>query len=162
MAQIVPPRAAPAPTSALRPALGLSPSVSATGADAGAEAPTAPPIAYGGNAPDGQVQLAQAKLDAAVRTYQDAVAKGDNARVELDLAHATFLHRYQVFTPAELPTKPKKATATIVGVASIFASILLALLIAAAADLGTGVVIEPWQVRRRLKLDVIGELDNPS
>jgi uncharacterized protein involved in exopolysaccharide biosynthesis len=166
MAQIVPPRQAPAPSPpAGRPGGGPAPSFApaSAAADAGApEAAASTPLPYAGNAPDGQVQLAQAKLDAAVRSYQDAVAKGDNARVELDLAHATFLHRYQVFSPAELPRKPKKATATLVGVASVFASILLALLIAAAADLGTGVVIEPWQVRRRLKLDVIGELDNPS
>jgi uncharacterized protein involved in exopolysaccharide biosynthesis len=165
MAQIAGPHMAPsaAPAPGPRSAVALGAPAGAAAADAGAPDTAAlPPPIMAGNAPDGQVQLAQSKLEAAIRSYQDAIGRGDGARVQLDLAHATFQHRYQVFTPAEVPKKPKKATATIVGVASALASVLLALLAAAAADLGTGVVIEPWQVRRRLKLDIIGELDNPS
>jgi hypothetical protein len=36
--------------------------------------------------------------------------------------------------------------------------LLLAFLLAAAADLASGKIIEEWQIRRRLKLDVLGEI----
>jgi uncharacterized protein involved in exopolysaccharide biosynthesis len=161
MAQIAPPKpiaSAPAPAAPPRPNSAAAdktptPDPSATAA------PAPLPLSQ---APDGPLQLAQSKLEAAIRGYQDAVSRSDSARVELDIARAAYKHRYTVFTPAEVPRKPKKATAQLVGVGSVLASILLALLLAAAADLGTGIVLEPWQVRRRLKLDVLGELDNPS
>jgi uncharacterized protein involved in exopolysaccharide biosynthesis len=157
MAQIVPPPARVAPATSVfaqRPSGGNDADASAD------EVPTAAPAAI--QAPDGPLQLAESKLAAAIRGYQEALARSDAARVELDIAQAAYKHRYTVFTPAELPRKPKKATAQIVGISSVLASVLLALVLAAAADLGTGLVLEPWQVRRRLKLDVIGELDNPS
>jgi uncharacterized protein involved in exopolysaccharide biosynthesis len=166
MAQIAPPR----PMASIAPAPAARPTPSPADKDAPpaepsatATAPSLPiPTTLAQQAPDGPLQLAQSKLEASIRSYQDAVSRSDAARVELDIARAAYKHRYTVFTPAELPKKPKKATAQLVGVGSVFASVLLALLLAAAADMGTGIVIEPWQVRRRLKLDVLGELDNPS
>jgi hypothetical protein len=90
------------------------------------------------------------------------MASVDRAKVELDVTRAAYKYRYTVVTPAEVPRHPKKATANIVAVASVLGGALLALLIAAAADMAGGIVLEPWQVRRRLKIDVLGELDIPS
>jgi hypothetical protein len=106
---------------------------------------------------DGPTRLARSNLDAAIYKYQDALARIDDAKIKLDLDRATLKYRYRVKTPAEVPRAPKKPIATIIGVGSFFAAVLLAFLLAAAADLAGGRVIETWQVRRRLKLEVLGD-----
>ena len=90
------------------------------------------------------------------------MAHVDQAKEELEFTRAAYKYRYSVFTPAEVASKPKKPTATIVGVGSVFGAGLLAILLAAASDLATGLVLESWQVRRQLKLEVLGEFDRPE
>jgi hypothetical protein len=87
------------------------------------------------------------------------VTRIDGANMELEIARTAFKYRYTVVTPAEVPRKPKKPIATLVGVMSVIGAAVLALLMAAGADLGSGRILEEWQVRRRLKLDVLGEFD---
>jgi uncharacterized protein involved in exopolysaccharide biosynthesis len=111
---------------------------------------------------DGPLQLAASKLTAAIRAYQEATSRLDAAQVELDITRAVYKHRYSVVTPAEVPKKPKKPTAQIIAGGSIVFAALLALLLAAGSDLLSGSILEAWQVRRQLKLDVIGELDRGS
>jgi hypothetical protein len=160
MAQIVPPKASPSEgTTSAAGGSGSRPAP-APSADTSADLPP-PPIPLG-QAPDGALQLAQSKLEAAIRTYQEAAGRSDAARVELDITRAAYKHRYTVYTPPEVARKPKKATAFFVGLGSVVSALLLALLLATAADMSTGLVLESWQVRRRLKLDILGELDNPS
>jgi uncharacterized protein involved in exopolysaccharide biosynthesis len=160
LGQIVAPRAAaprtPPPLGALS---GAAPRPTVT-ADAGASAvdsvdtlPTFNPDR------DGPLQLAESKLAAAIRGYQDATSRVDAARVELDITRAAYKYRYTVVTPAELTNKPKKATAQLVGAGSLVGAALLAILLASAADLFTGKILESWQVRRRLKLEVLAEFD---
>jgi hypothetical protein len=108
---------------------------------------------------DPSAQLSRAKLDSAIHRYQDAVSRLDSANMELEIARAAFKYRYTVVTPAEVPRGPKKATARTVGIASVIGAILLAFLLAAGADMGSGRVLEVWQVRRRLKIEVLGEID---
>jgi hypothetical protein len=108
---------------------------------------------------DPRVQLIRAKLEGAIHRYQDAVSRIDGANMELDIARTAFKYRYTVVTPAELSRKPKKAVGPIVGITSVVAALLLAFLIAAAADLGSGRILEEWQVRRQLKLEILGEFD---
>jgi hypothetical protein len=111
---------------------------------------------------DGPLQLAQTKLGSAIRAYEDVMNRIDAARVELDITRAAYKYKYTVVTPAELPKGPKKATARIVGMSSIIGAIVLALLLCAGLDLLKGSIIESWQIRRRLKLEIIGELDRPA
>jgi uncharacterized protein involved in exopolysaccharide biosynthesis len=132
--------------------------------------PVAPPVGVANGAPlpalpptttdeDPRAQLARSKLEGAVRRYQDAVTRIDGANMELDIARTAFKYRYTVVTPAEVPRKPKKATAQVVAVASVVGALLFAFLLAAGADLLSGRILEEWQVRRRLKLEVLGEFD---
>jgi uncharacterized protein involved in exopolysaccharide biosynthesis len=151
MAQIVAPRAAPPPTGSV--AAPAAPSL---------EPPAPMPI---GNLEraldrDGPLQLARARLESAIHSYEDAMRRIDGARVELDITRTAYKHKYTVVSPAELPKKPKKSTASI-GFAAVVGGALLALLLAAALDLLGGWIIEPWQIRRRLKLDILGEFDRP-
>jgi hypothetical protein len=104
---------------------------------------------------------ARQRLEATMHRYQDVIARLDSARLELDITRTAYRYRYSVVTPAELPRGPKKKTPQIVGLASLLAGALFALLAAAAADYRAGRIIETWQVRRLLGVEVVGELDPP-
>lgn len=110
---------------------------------------------------DGPLQLAQSELELAIRSYEDALMRLDASKVELDITGAAYKHRYTVVTPAELPRGPKKSLGRIIEIASVLGGLLLALLLATGLDMLGGVIFESWQVRR-LKLDILGELENPS
>jgi uncharacterized protein involved in exopolysaccharide biosynthesis len=157
MARIAPPIAPPTVSTAPAPPVYAPPPVPrAPGApSASAGAPLSPPTSE----EDPRAQLARSKLEGAVRRYQDAVTRIDGANMELEIARTAFKYRYTVVTPAEVPLKPKKPVAQMVGAASVIGALLLALLMAAGADLWSGRILEEWQVRRRLKLEVLGEFD---
>jgi uncharacterized protein involved in exopolysaccharide biosynthesis len=110
---------------------------------------------------DGRTLLARTRLDEAMRSYDDVQGRIATANMELEIAHSVFKYRYTVAIPAEVPKGPKKPIAPLIGVGSVAIAALLAILIAVVADLLRGRVLESWQVRRRLKLDVLGELDAP-
>jgi hypothetical protein len=122
--------------------------------------PAAPkqPVSFG---EDGPMQLARSKLEASIHSYEEVMSRIDAANIELDITRTAYKYRYTVVTPAEVPKKPKKPIALIIGVGSVLGAGLLALLISAAADLGAGLILESWEVRRRLKLEVLGEIDVP-
>lgn len=110
---------------------------------------------------DQRLAPAHSKLDAAIYRYQDIMARIDGAKLELDIKRTAFRYRFSVITPAEVPRSPKKPIAVLVGIASVLAAFVLAFLAAAAADWRAGRFLETWQIRRRLKIDVLGELEPP-
>jgi uncharacterized protein involved in exopolysaccharide biosynthesis len=122
---------------------------------------TALPAEAKGGQQDPSLAPARSRLDAAIFRYQNVMANIDSAKLELDITRTAFRYRYSVITPAELPRGPKKPIALLVGMGSVLAAIVIAMLGAAAADWQTGRVLETWQVRRRLKLEVLGELEPP-
>ncbi len=110
---------------------------------------------------DPSLAPARKRLEAAIERYQDVQARIDSAKLELDISRTAYRYRYSVITPAEIPRTPKKPVAMLVGIGSVLAAILFALIGVAAADRYRGRVLETWEVRRRLKLDVLGELEPP-
>jgi hypothetical protein len=104
---------------------------------------------------------ARSRLNWAIQKYQENMARIDTARLHLDTVRANFPYRYSIVTPAELPRGPKRPYARIIAVATVPLAFILAFLCAAAADLLSGRVLETWQVRRRLKIVVLGELEVP-
>jgi hypothetical protein len=110
---------------------------------------------------DQSLAPARSRLDAAIYRYQEVMARVDSAKLELDITRTAFRYRYSVITPAEIPHGPKRPIALLVGVGSVLAAVLLAFLGAAGADWRTGRFLETWQIRRRLKIDVLGELEPP-
>ena len=148
-----------APPVVIAPAAAARPSApgAATGPAAAAPAPLPPlPAEWQTN---GRAQLARSKLDAAIKSYQDVAGRIDTANIELEIARTAFKYRYTVVTPPEVPKKPKKPLGLIVGAGSVLGALLLAILFAAGADAYRGRVLEAWQVRRKLKLEVLGELE---
>jgi uncharacterized protein involved in exopolysaccharide biosynthesis len=158
VAQMAPPPTSPASSTTPRAAYAAG---SYAPAGAAPVAPSLPPISALLPAwqADGRAQLARSKLDAAIRSYQEVGDRLDAANVELDIARAAFKYRYTVVTPPEIPKKPKRPIVWIVGIGSVCAALLLAFLVAAAADVRRGRIVEVWQVRRKLGLDVLGELE---
>jgi len=110
---------------------------------------------------DPVLQLGQSKLAAAARAYEDTIARIDSAKVELDIIRTSFNHRYTVLQPAELPKGPKRPVTQLIGIGSVVAALLLALLLSAGADLLAGRVLESWQIKRRLNIEVLAEFDKP-
>jgi uncharacterized protein involved in exopolysaccharide biosynthesis len=108
---------------------------------------------------DGRAQLAHSRLEAEIRSYQDVSGRIEAANIELDIARTAFKYRYAVVTPAEVPHAPKKPIGLLIGVGSVLGAVLLAILSAAGADTMRGRILEPWQVRRSLKVEVLGELE---
>jgi uncharacterized protein involved in exopolysaccharide biosynthesis len=101
------------------------------------------------------------RLTAAIHRYQDVMANIESAKLQADISRTAYRYRYRVITPAEVAVGPKKPIATIVGIASLLGAALIALLAAALADWSAGIILETWQVRRALKLEVLTELDPP-
>ncbi len=108
---------------------------------------------------DGPTRRAWLRLQAAIQSYEQTMAHIDAANVEHDVTRTAYKYRYQILTPAELPNKTKKPVAQLVAVGALVGGGVLAFLLAALADVLGGLVMEPWQVRRRLKLEVLGEID---
>ncbi|HXN31889.1 MAG TPA: hypothetical protein VN894_08510 [Polyangiaceae bacterium] len=160
LAQLAP---VPAPSASVAPP---APAPQLFGPPATGEMPPAPSASAAPQArpglEDGPTRLARSRLEAAIQTYENSMARIDAANVELDITRRAYKYRYTILTPAELPSKPKKPVAQIVGVGSVLGAILLAFLLAAIADVAGGLVLEPWQVRRRLKLEVLGEIDRSA
>jgi hypothetical protein len=104
---------------------------------------------------------AREHLEEAIRRYQGVMARIDAAKLDLDMNRRALRYRYSVATPAEMPRGPVKPIGVIIGVASVIAALLLALIVSAMSDWFSGKLLETWEVRRRLKLDVLSELDPP-
>jgi hypothetical protein len=128
-----------------------------------AAAPGAPAQGGGGGSEREDPSLAapRERLSRAIARYQDVMARIDSAKLQLDISRTAYRYRYRVITPAEVAGSPKKPIAPLVGIASVLGALLVGLLAAAFADWSRGVILETWQVRRVLKLDVLSELDPP-
>jgi hypothetical protein len=111
---------------------------------------------------NGRARLARSRLEGAIHNYQDIQARIDAANIELEIARTAFKYRYTVVKPPEIPKHPKKPIAIILGVASLLFGMLFAVAASVIADRRKGRILEEWQVRRRLQVDILGELEMPD
>jgi uncharacterized protein involved in exopolysaccharide biosynthesis len=154
MAQIAPPAPRePAPGEDARVASNAPP-------PAPAQADDVPATAHWDD--NGKARLARSRLEGAIRNYQDIEARIDSANIELEIARTAFKYRYTVVTPAEVPRHTKKPIAALVAASSVVAGVLLAVGAALLADRRKGKLVEEWQVRRGLGMEVLGELEMPG
>ncbi len=101
-----------------------------------------------------------AQLSSAVSKYaalRDDIRTG---RIQFDTAQAAFNFRYKVVVPAEPPKSPAKPKAAVVIGGGAAVSLLLALLLPLVFELGTGLVIERWQVAAT-RIPVLADLRLP-
>jgi uncharacterized protein involved in exopolysaccharide biosynthesis len=80
------------------------------------------------------------------------------ARIELQTARAAFKYRYTVVTPPQFPTRAAKPRIPILIAGGCLLAVILATFVAGALDLGTGRLMERWQVSRRLRLPIIAQV----
>jgi uncharacterized protein involved in exopolysaccharide biosynthesis len=110
---------------------------------------------------DPGLAAAKARLGAAQQKHEEVLDRIASARIELQTAEAAFKYRYAIVKPAERPDKPTKPKALVLLVGGLAASVALAIAAAVAKDLASGRFIEPWQVRRRLPIPLLAELEGP-
>jgi len=120
--------------------------------DGTAEAP-----APKGGVNESRADYERGRLQVLFGNYSTLLARIDAARVELDTARAAFKYRYSVISPPQLPKKPRTAQPALVIVASMVGGILVALFAVTVADARSGVVLERWQIERKLELPVLAE-----
>ena len=157
---------APAASDSLAPSGGggMGPAVSrasAGGTTASAAALAAAQATAQAEREDPTLVAPRERLTAAIHRYQDVMANIESAKLQAEISRTAYRYRYRVITPAEVAVGPKKPIATIVGIASLLGAALIALLAAALADWSAGIILETWQIRRALKLEVLTELDPP-
>jgi hypothetical protein len=102
--------------------------------------------------------MALENLQSRVRKFNEFSDQISHFRLQLELARKAFESRYRTFKPAELPGKPRYPIRVILVWGGALLGLLLSIGTAAALDLASGYFIEPWQVRRRLALPVLGEV----
>jgi len=90
--------------------------------------------------------------------YQQIEERVNAAQLELDAVRAAFKYRYNVIWPPQLPADPVSPNPFKIFPLGILASLVLAVLVAAAPDIRAGRILERWQVERTLDLPVLGEL----
>jgi uncharacterized protein involved in exopolysaccharide biosynthesis len=105
-----------------------------------------------------EVTYAKSRLKMATGDYEDMLQRLEAARIELQTARAAFKYRYTVVTPPQFPTRAAKPRIPILVVGGCFLATILATFVAGALDLGSGRLMERWQVSRRLGLPIIAQV----
>ncbi|NUQ19892.1 MAG: hypothetical protein HOQ09_02920 [Gemmatimonadaceae bacterium] len=101
-------------------------------------------------------QYARSRLKIAVNSYEGLLQRLDAARIELQTARAAFKYKYGVLVPAQVSRAPVKPRPPLVLAGGLFLAVLLSFFTAVGLDVMRGELIEPWQVRRLLDLNVLG------
>lgn len=114
------------------------------------------PVARGA-ASESRADYERGRLQVLFGNYSTLLARIDAARVELDTARAAFKYRYSVISPPQLPKQPRTAQPALVIFASMVGGVLVALFAVTVADARSGVVLERWQIERKLELPVLAE-----
>ncbi len=105
--------------------------------------------------------MALSKFQNRVRKYEDYMDQISAAKLQLDLARNAFKYRYEVYKPAEVPARPRYPVRALLVFGGALFGLFLAFAGSTAVDLVSGRFVEPWQVRRKLSLPVLGEVAGP-
>ncbi len=107
---------------------------------------------------DPAVENARSELQFAMRKYGALLERIDSANMELDTSRAAFKYRYSVIVPPEKPAAPVKPNVRKTVLAALVGAIVMAIVVATAADIRAGRILERWQVEKQLDLDVLAEV----
>lgn len=110
---------------------------------------------------DTKTVLARQRLTNASTKYNELLSRIEAANIELEVTRAAFKYQYTVVRPPELARGPSKPNVSLVLFGSLLLSLLLMVLVPGGVDLWRGRLMEPWQVERRLKLPILGDLSPP-
>lgn len=107
---------------------------------------------------DPEIERAERTLAGRIARYNEFVTRLEDARTELLTAEAAFSYRYTLTVPPLFPKKPVAPNPPVILGGGVFAGLLLALLMALAADLWSRRVLETWQLER-MGIPVLGEIE---
>jgi uncharacterized protein involved in exopolysaccharide biosynthesis len=115
-------------------------------------------LAMASSVDDPSTDYVHGRLRSVSAKYASFLDRIDSAQIELDTARAAFKYRYTVIRPAQLPKAPNAPTPAAMLLAAVLAGLVLAVLVPAARDLYTGVLVQSWQIEQQLNLPVLGEI----
>jgi uncharacterized protein involved in exopolysaccharide biosynthesis len=105
---------------------------------------------------DPRLEYERRQLESLLRRHAGLLERIESARIELDTARSAFAQRYTIVAPPKRPRGPIGNLALLYLGGALFAGLLLACAVAAAADLWSGRIHEPWQLERALGLPLLG------
>lgn len=108
-----------------------------------------------------KLDAARIKLASAVNKYEELTGRIDAARLELHAAQATFKHRYVVAEPPEVPGQSDKPVALILALVGALFTAAAALSAAGLRERARGRFVDASQVRRRLPIPLLAEVEEP-
>ncbi|HVP60684.1 MAG TPA: hypothetical protein VMT11_09000 [Myxococcaceae bacterium] len=108
---------------------------------------------------DPDIEYQKAAVRQGLARYNEMLGRVETARLEQDSARAAFKYRYLVIRPVERPKGPVWPKLPLVALAGAVGGLAVALLGAALLDLGSGRILEPWQVELQARVQLLGELD---
>src|SRR6185503_1895962 len=108
---------------------------------------------------DPAVTVARMKLQTSAQKLSDLQSRIDSAKIELDIAKTAHKYRFSIVHPAEVSSRPRKPNPFVLAFGIVFGVLLLAFGSVVRKERAQGKLIEEWQLRRRLKLPVLGEIE---
>jgi uncharacterized protein involved in exopolysaccharide biosynthesis len=105
-----------------------------------------------------EVTFARSRLKIATTDFEDFSDRLESARIEMETARAGFKYRYNLILPARIPREAKWPKIPLMIIGGLILSLLATAFTVVMLDLGSGRVIEPWQVDRQLGLPVLAEV----
>ena len=108
---------------------------------------------------DPDIEYQKADVRHLLARYNEMLGRVETARLEQDSARAAFKYRYIVIRPVQRPKGPIWPKLPLVALAGAVAGLALALLGAALVDIGSGRILEPWQVELQARVPLVGEID---
>jgi uncharacterized protein involved in exopolysaccharide biosynthesis len=108
---------------------------------------------------DPSVTVARMKLQQSAQKYADLETRIDGAKIELDIARTAHKYRYSIVRPAEVSKRPHKPNPLALFAGVVFLVFLISFGGVVVRERRLGLIVERWQVERKLKLPVLGELE---
>jgi capsular polysaccharide biosynthesis protein len=108
---------------------------------------------------DPAVTVARMKLQTTAQKLSDLQSRIDSAKIELDIAKTAHKYRFSIVKPAEVSVRPRKPNPIMLFAGIVFGVLALAFGSVVKNERAKGRLLEEWQLRHRLKLPVIGEIE---
>ena len=108
---------------------------------------------------DPAVTVARMKLQTSAQKLSDLQSRIDSAKIELDIAKTAHKYRFSIVHPAEVSARPKKPNPFVLLGGILFLVLGLAFGSVVRNERSQGRLLEQWQLERRLKLPVLGEIE---
>jgi hypothetical protein len=110
---------------------------------------------------DPESAMALSRLQNRIHKYEEYMDQISAAKLQLDLARSAFRYRYTIHQPPEMPVAPRHSIRAIAGWGSAIVALVLAIGATAALDFASGLLLYPFQAKRKLSLPVLGEVTRP-